>query len=401
MADAPHTVEDLLAVLLPGLAPVAETETVTLRRALGRILAADLVAADPVPPFSRSAVDGYALAGLNGEGAELALRGRLAAGDMPDGIRCGDGAVRIFTGAAIPFDCDRVAMQEDCAADAIRVRINRPIESGANIRSPGSDLPAGALALAAGVQLDPRRLAVAASLGRDRLEVRRRIHVGIVTTGDELIEPGRPLAAGRIYDSNRPLLQGMLDAVGIDTVDLGHAADDPGALAQRLEAGRGCDAVITTGGVSVGDEDHVRAVVEAHGGRIEHWRLAIKPGKPVAVGRMAGGALFLGLPGNPNAVFCTMALIGLPLLRALEGQTYVPPSQIDVQNAVAFRRIPGRREYVPVRLEGTCAIRLGSGDSAQQAALAAADALMVIPADLADVPAGSRFPAIPIAALIG
>lgn len=400
MSDRLPSIEDLLTLLLPTLPVMQDVESVGLRAARGRFLAEAVLARAPVPAFTRSAVDGYALAGPAAEGATLPVVARVTAGENPANVRCGTGAVRIFTGAMVPPDTDRVIMQEHCTALDGAVRIGRAIDAGANLRHPGDDMAAGTTAIDKGQRLDARHLAVAASLGLARLTVRRRVRAGVLTTGNELIEPGQPLQPGQIHDSNRILVSAMLDAAGMETVDLGRSADDPASL-RAVFAAHGCDAVITTGGVSVGEEDHVRAVVAENGGRIDHWRLSIKPGKPVAIGRLAGGALFLGLPGNPNAALVTLALIGLPLLRGMAGATHRPPPLLEVTAADTFRRTAGRREYVPVRLDGTWAVRLGSGGSAQQAALSRADALMVLPPEPAEVRSGDRFPAIPIAALLG
>jgi molybdopterin molybdotransferase len=400
-AHAARSAEEVLSRLLPTLEPVAETQPMPLEQARGCILAADLVADEPVPAFARSAVDGYALGRVPAAGDVFALRGRLPAGRPAEGLYCGDGAVRIFTGAMVPADTACIAMQEDCAAEDGFVRVGRGLQAGANIRPAGEDVSAGSVALAAGTRLDARHIAVAASLNRPELLVRRRVRVATLTTGDELLDVGPALPLGRIVDTNRYLLAGLIDAAGFERVDLGRVADDPAALADAFARARDCDAVITTGGVSVGEEDHVRAVVEHRGGRIDQWRIAIKPGKPLAVGRLAEGPLFLGLPGNPNAVFVTFALIALPALRALGGAAVRALPVLSVVAGESFERTTGRREYVPVRIGGGKAFRLGSGSSAQQAAVAAADALMIVPPDLTAVEAGHSFDAIPISALIG
>lgn len=397
----PKSVTQLIASLRSAIVPVAEKEEVPLGAALGRVLAEDVVAGTPVPGFVRSAVDGYALAGPAPDGAWLPVVGRVAAGDDPSGLRCDDGAVRIFTGAALPSDADRVVMQEDCEAQERMVRVMASPAPGAGVRRADDDLAVGETALAAGCRLDPRHLGVAASLGRARLVVRRRLRVATLATGDELVAPGRPLPPGRIHDSAGPMLAGMLTAFGAEPVDLGCAADDPQALVRRLREAEGCDAIISIGGVSVGEEDHVRAALEAAGGRLDHWRVAIKPGRPLAIGRTRSGALFLGLPGNPNSVFVTLVLIGFPLLRTLAGARDPVPLPIEVEAEDVITRTPGRTEYIPVGVVGGRARRLGSGGSGQLSALARADALMVVPAGTADAGAGQRFAALPLAGLIG
>lgn len=407
-----RTIDGLLARLLPGIAPVPEVERVTLADARGRVLAEDLVARRPIPDFRRSAMDGYALRATDvaGAGVELLapLRGRVAAGDSGLGLPDGPGIVRIFTGAALPPDCDRVVMQEDCRDTGGLVHVRKVPPAGANIRLPGDDMPEGAVAVRAGTRLGPRQVACAASLGLASVVVRRRPVVAVLSTGSELVEPGEPLRPGAIHNSNRTLIAGMLEEAGFDLVILPTVADDPDGMAKALRAAAACDAVVTSGGVSVGDEDHVRGAVAAAGGQIDHWRLAIKPGKPLAVGHLprpsGGEALFLGLPGNPNAVFVTLSLVGLPLLRALAGLPYAPPPTLRARFQGSFRRVPGRAEYVSVTLEPgpdgiPAARRLGHGSSAQQSALAAADALLVVPASCGEVEDGALFDAIPLHAL--
>lgn len=405
-----QTIGSLLARLLPGLSAVEGNALCPLRQARGRVLAEDLVTDQPIPSFRRSAMDGYALRQEDcPDGAaslSLPVRGRVAAGDSGLGLPDGPGAVRIFTGAALPPDCDRVVMQEDCDSDGSSVLIRRIPAAGANVRLPGDDLAAGSVALTAGTRLDARHIACAASLGLSHVPVRRRLRVAVLSTGSELTEPGQLLPPGAIYNSNRFLLATRLEDAGFEVIDLPAVSDDPAQVQAALRAAAACDAVITSGGVSVGEEDHVKGAVLAVGGRIDHWRLAIKPGKPVAVGALPGPegreTLFLGLPGNPNAVFVTLMLIGLPLLRALAGTPYRPPLSFPVRLTEGFRRKTGREEYVSVTLHPgpdgiPLASRSGHGSSAQQSALVAADALMIVPAACGQADSGMVFPALPIA----
>ena len=407
--DENRTIEALLARLLPDQPVVQDVTLCPVRQARGRVLAQDLSVAEPIPAFRRSAMDGYALRAqdLNGPTPlTLPLRGRVAAGDSGQGLPERAGAVRIFTGAALPPDCDRVIMQEDCTTDGDSVTLHRLPNAGANIRLPGDDLAAGAIALTAGTQLGARHLACAATLGLANVPVRRRLRVAVLSTGSELTEPGQPLRPGAIYNSNRFLLAARLEEAGFDVLDLSTVRDDPATVAAALRrAADSCDAVVSSGGVSVGDEDHVKGAVLTLGGRIDHWRLAIKPGKPVAVGALPGPdeqeCLFLGLPGNPNAVFVTLMLIGLPLLRARAGIAYRPPVRFPVRITEEIRRKAGREEYISVTLRPGAdglpvAERTGHGSSAQQSALVAADALLVIPADCDHAAAGTIFPALPL-----
>jgi len=438
------TIPDLLDRLLPTLRPVAGVETVPLAAARGRVLADPLVADQPVPSFARSAVDGYALKAADlpaGRDVVLPVIGRLAAGDVVQdaagdvvqdaagdvvqnaaddpvqdaaggglpGLPTGPGAVRIFTGAAIPPGYDRVVMQEDCRAQGDTVHVRRVPGAGDNIRGIGDDMAAGQTVFAAGTLLDARHLGVAASLGRVSLPVRRRLRVGVLSTGSELVLPGRPLAPGRIHASNGFVIAALLEQAGFTVVDLGVVADDPALIDRALRAAGGLDALVTSGGVSVGDEDHVRGAVERAGGRIDHWRLAIKPGKPVAVGQLPGPddpLLFIGLPGNPNAVFVTLALIGLPLLRARAGQPQHRLHPVTVRVQGGWHRSPGRTEYVSAQWLGpgpdgvARARRLGTGGSAQQCALGLSDLLLVLPAEAGSVQDGDLVQALPIDSLV-
>lgn len=409
-----RTIAGLLSTLLPRLQPVLEHEEVPLRAARGRVLAVDLVATRPVPDFRRSAMDGYALRpGDVPDGAGelmLPLRGRVAAGDSGLDLPDGPGLVRILTGAALPSACDRVVMQEDCREQAGMVHVRKIPAAGANVRLPGDDMEAGAVAVPAGTRLDPRHLAAAATLGLSTVPVCRRLRVAVLSTGSELVEPGQALRPGAIHNSNRFLIAGLLENMGFEVVDLPTVADDPEQVKAALRSAAGCDALVTSGGVSVGDEDHVRTALVAVGGAIDHWRLAIKPGKPLAVGHLPGHdgrrTLFLGLPGNPNAVLVTLALVGLPLLRTLAGSPHAPPARLRVRTGGPIRHQPGREEYVSVALRQAddgvpVADRLGHGSSAQQSAMAAADALLIVPAELGSVEAGVLLDALPLAGLLG
>lgn len=397
----PTTPDELVERVRARIRAVEGSENLPLRAALGRTPARDLVAPADVPRFARSAVDGFAIAGDLAPGATAPILGRVPAGRMFDrAVGSGD-AVAILTGAPIPEGADRVAMVEDCEVLGDRVRVRVPPSPGEGVRPAGEDFKAGAVVLQAGDRLDPRHLAVAAAAGFDRLEVRRRPRVGLLVTGDELVPPGHPLPPAGIHDSNGILLTTLLDRAGVEVVDLGRAEDEARGTEAAIARAATLDALIVSGGVSVGDADHVRPAVLRLGGRIDHWRLPIKPGKPIAIGALASGATFIGLPGNPVAAFVTFVLIARPLLRALAGFRPAPATVIEVRNAAAFPRQTGRTEYIPVRLEGDRAFRLGVGSSGQSSAIAGADALMIVPADLAIVPEGERRPALPLTSLIG
>jgi molybdopterin molybdotransferase len=347
------SVEEALALLAARLSPVAGTARVPLAAAAGRILAADLVAPCDVPPFANSAVDGYAVrhAGLAAAGeTTLPVTGRVAAGGaLGRPISAGE-AIRIFTGAPMPDGADTVFMQEDVAVlDGGRVRLPPGLSRGANARAAGEDVARGSTILRAGQRLRPQDVGLAASVGMTALEVRAALRVALFSTGDEIAEPGQPLAPGRVHDSNRFMLAALLGALGCRVTDLGILPDRRTALAAALgKAAPGHDLILTSGGVSTGEEDHVKAAVES-AGSLFFWRLAIKPGRPVAMGQVAGTA-FVGLPGNPVAVMVTFAHIVRPLVLHLAGARAVALPRFAVRAAFAYRKKAGRREYVRVSL---------------------------------------------------
>lgn len=313
------SVEAAIAALLGGARCRVETEECRLLDALGRTLAGEIVAAIDVPPADNSAMDGYALRHADWVDASSPLRlsQRITAGTPPGPLAAGT-AARIFTGAEVPAGADAVVMQEHCSADEEAVRIHELPALGANIRRRGQDIARGQLVLAAGQRLRAQDLGLAASLGFASVPVYRRLKVAILSTGDELIEPGEPAAPGQIYNSNRFTMKGQLSAWGFEVVDLGVARDRPEAVRDKMTcAAEVADVVITSGGVSVGEEDHVKAVVEALGS-LELWRIAIKPGKPFAFGQVLGKP-FIGLPGNPVSVFVTLLIVARPYLLACQG----------------------------------------------------------------------------------
>jgi len=307
--------------------PVSGQEMAPLRAALGRVLTADLIAPFNLPPFDNSAVDGYAVRGDDIHGARerrLAIVDRVAAGHAATHAAKSGEAVRIFTGAPMPPGADTVFMQEDCRIDGAHVIVPAGLSRGANRRLAGEDISAGAVALPAGRRLSAQDVALAAALGLTAIEVRRRVRVALFSTGDEIAEPGSPLVGAALYDSNRYLLAGAIARFGAEITDLGILRDEPKALARAIAAAAvDHDLVLTSGGVSTGEADYVRGAVESVG-RIVFWRVAIKPGRPVAMGVIPGGktgeaAAFVGLPGNPVAVFVTFVRVLRPLLLRLAG----------------------------------------------------------------------------------
>ncbi|HEX3505841.1 MAG TPA: gephyrin-like molybdotransferase Glp [Xanthobacteraceae bacterium] len=341
------------------ITPVDSCESVVLREAQRRVLAADIVAPVNVPPFDNSAVDGYAVRaeGLSSDSeTRLVIVDRVMAGhDSRRAVKPGE-AIRIFTGAPMPEGADTVFMQEDCRVEDDCVIVPPGLKRGANRRLAGEDMKAGAVALPAGRRLLAQHIALAAALGLTRLEVRRRLRIAIFSTGDEIVEPGSPLPPAALYDSNRYLLAGLLAQYGVDVTDLGILADDPKELANGLaQAAVNHDLVLTSGGVSTGEADHVRDAVESVG-RLVFWRVAIKPGRPVAMGVLHGsnsgeGAAFVGLPGNPVAAFVTFVRVVRPLLLRLAGALPEPLTAMPVRATFSYKKRAGRREYVRVSLQ--------------------------------------------------
>ena len=345
-------VDAALSLIAERVEPVAEREVAPLLRADGRVVAEDVLSPIALPPFANSAVDGYAVRHLDLDrqgSTELPLRGRITAGGSADGLTARGVAVRVFTGAPLPHDADTVFMQEDVKATPSHVVLPPGLRRGANLRHAGEDVGKGAVLLPAGRRMKPQDVALAAAVGLPSIPVRRRLKVALFSTGDELAEPGKPLLKGAIYDSNRLLLSSLLHRFGAEVSDLGILGDDRAELARRLAAAaRGHDLILTSGGVSTGEEDHVKAAIEAIGSLV-FWRLAIKPGRPVAMG-MIDGVPFAGLPGNPVAVFVTFSHVVRPLLARLNGMELAPLEPFKVRAAFSYRKKPGRREYARVSL---------------------------------------------------
>src|SRR5580704_15794665 len=338
--------------------PVDGRETVSLREAIGRVLAQDVIAPVNVPPFDNSAVDGFAVRGDDLDpGAEkrFAVIDRVAAGHAaPQAAGAGE-AIRIFTGAPMPTGADTVFMQEDCRVEGGDVIVPPGLKRGANRRLAGEDMRSGAIALPAGRRLGVQHVALAAALGLTKLEVYRRVRIALFSTGDEIVEPGAKLPPAALYDSNRYLLAGLITHLGAQVTDLGILSDDPQQLARAIaKAAEEHDLVLTSGGVSTGEADYVRSAIESIG-RIVFWRVAIKPGRPVAMGvvpsRKSGeGAAFVGLPGNPVAVFVTFVRVVRPLLLRLAGALPEPLIAMPARAAFSYKKRKGRREYVRVAL---------------------------------------------------
>jgi molybdopterin molybdotransferase len=331
---------------------VQGVEAVSLAEADGRILASAISAPLPLPPFTNSAVDGYAVHSGDlpqQEEKALPVTGRVQAGGSAQQLVAPGHAVRIFTGAPMPQGADTVFMQEDVRIDQGRVVVPAGLKPGANVRPAGEDVPAGHLALAAGRRLRPQDVALAAAFGLTQVDVVRRVRVAVFSTGNELVSPGAPRAAAQLFDSNRFMLTAMLGRLGCEVSDLGILGDDRASLARGLKkVADDHDLILTTGGVSTGEEDHVKASVEDVG-TLVLWRMAIKPGRPVAMG-VIGGTPFIGLPGNPVASFVTFVHVVRPTVLALAGAMQQPLIPMPVRAAFSYKKKIARREYVRVNL---------------------------------------------------
>jgi molybdopterin molybdotransferase len=349
------SVDEAVGLIMARVAAIQEIEAVSLHEADGRVLAADVAAPLALPPFTNSAVDGFAVRASDlprDKEQTFPLAGRVQAGSSGDAAKPGH-AVRIFTGAPMPEGTDTVFMQEDVRIDETgRVVLPAGLKAGANVRASGEDIPLGHLALKRGQRLRPQHVALAAAFGLTELDVARRIRVAVFSTGDELASPGTPRAAPQLFDSNRFMLTAMLRRLGCEVSDLGILRDEPVSLANALkQSARRHDLILTSGGVSTGEEDHVRAGVESVG-RLVLWRMAIKPGRPVAMG-IIGGTPLIGLPGNPVASFVTFVHVVRPTVLALSGALPEQPLAIPVRAAFAYKKKAGRREYVRVSLRRT------------------------------------------------
>ncbi|RLU03642.1 MAG: molybdopterin molybdenumtransferase MoeA [Ketobacter sp.] len=344
-----RSVEDALEHLLQSVEVAANTQRVALTDALGRVLASDILSAVDVPPADNSAMDGYCLRYEDfNAGAQYPVSQRIPAGTAPEPLQPGTLA-RIFTGAELPSNADTVVMQEDVTATENGVVINTSLKPGQNVRPAGQDIRHGQVVLAKGCRIRPQEMGLLASVGVAEVEVYSPLKVAILSTGDELIEPGNPLQAGQIYNSNRYTLIGLLKGLGMEILDLGIVPDDLEQTESAfIRAAAEADVVISSGGVSVGEEDHIKTMLEKLG-QLAFWKLAIKPGKPFAFGSIMETP-FVGLPGNPAAVFVTFALLARPWLLKMQGATGYLAQEVLVPAGFSTRKTGGRQEYLRARL---------------------------------------------------
>lgn len=380
-------------------------ERVALRRAHGAILARDVVAEVAQPPFDNSAMDGFALrhADLHGEGTTLRLAGEQFAGRALDLVVGAGECVRVTTGAPLPTGADTVVMKENTRFEPGVVTILVPPSPGQHVRRAGEDTCVGDRVLAAGIALSPSRLALAASQGLAELEVARRPTVAVFTTGDELVEPGMPLAPGQLYNSNREQLMGLLRADGLDPVAWPTLPDDPARIESALlHAGHAFDVVLTCGAVSAGEKDHLPALLQAQGD-VHFWKVRMRPGMPLlfAGGGTLGDALFLCLPGNPVSVLATYLALARPLLDRLQGRA-APRPRWRARLAAPWSKAHDRLEFLRGRLcqaeDGSLDVEPNPADGSHRMRAAAdSDALIVLAEGARDYPAGAPVDVLPYA----
>ncbi|WP_159717237.1 molybdopterin molybdotransferase MoeA [Geminicoccus flavidas] len=397
--------EEAVRLMAGRVGAVTGTELVPLEEADGRVLAEDVTATVDLPPFDNSAVDGYAVrhGDLSAEGdSRLPIAGRVAAGAAPEGLATAGQAVRIFTGAPLPAGADTVFMQEDVRVEDGLASLPQGLARGANRRLAGEDLPKGENAMPAGRRLTAREVGLLAALGLPTVRVRQRLRVALFSTGNEVVAPGQPLAPARLYDANRFMLGVLLRRAGCIVTDLGILPDTRQAVGHALAGAAGAhDLLLTSGGVSAGDEDHVKAAVEQDGA-LAFWRVGIKPGRPVAMG-VVRGTPFIGLPGNPVAAFVTFSFLARPLIARLGGESHQPPLPVPVTCGFSHRKKAGRREFVRVRLAqqdgAVLALKHPQDGAGVITSLTATDGLVVLPEEVTSAAPGDRVGFLPYGVL--
>ena len=394
-------VDEALAHLRGNLSCVVASETVPLMEAAGRVLAEPVAARRSHPPEPNAAVDGYGFAGPLPEGVQSLplVEGRAAAGQPFAGRVPGGHAVRVLTGATLPDGVDTVILQEDVRTDGARIACHGPLKRGANARKAGEDLVAGQQVLPAGRKLAAADLGMMAAVGVGSVPVRNRLRVGVLSTGDELRAPGAEARPSAIYDANRPMLMATVVGWGHVPVDLGIAPDDRAALRKRLDAAAArCDVILTSGGASAGDEDHVSALLKDTGS-FALWRIAVKPGRPLALGLWHGVPVF-GLPGNPVAAQVCTLVFARPALSVLAGGGWLEPEAVEVPAAFSKRKKAGRREYLRARLVDGAAEVFASEGSGRISGLSWATGLVELPDGAAEIEPGVPVRFLPFGGLL-
>ncbi len=371
-------INDALTQILAHAENINQYESISIEDALGRTLGEDQISSINVPPADNSAMDGYVISTSEAspDHRTFAVSQIIAAGSIPNPLELNT-AARIFTGAEIPENADAVIMQEQCEVDGDKVILPSDIKVGQNIRPKGQDIKAGDTILKKGHCLQPQDIGLLASIGIATISVYRQLKVAILSTGDELVEPGLPLTGGKIYNSNRYLLKSFLKKLHIEVMDIGVVEDTLTETKFSLKKAADADCIISTGGVSVGDEDHVKqAVTEL--GALDLWRIALKPGKPLAFGNIKNTPFF-GLPGNPVSTFLTFLLFVRPFLLILQGQNYQPPLSQMLTADFHTKANPKRQEYLRVKQNAEKLAAFSNQSSGVLSSVTQADGLAVIP----------------------
>lgn len=390
-------VDQALATILADVAPISRTVVVPVTQARGRILSAAIASAAPLPRFDNSAMDGYGVHAndLSGRAVRLRLTERIAAGSGPMAALSPGQAVQLLTGAPLPSGVAAVVPHEQTSRHGRDVVIDTPVASGDNIRRAGEDVAVGQQLVSAGTRIDARHVALLLAAGIVEIAVKPKVRVGLLSTGNELVETGQTPEGHTIIDTNRPLLSGLLDSPDVELKDCGIVRDSLKDVSERIRrVAAGCDLLITTGGICGSDADHIAPAIRAAGGTCEPLKLALRPGKPIGVGRI-GGTHILCLPGNPLSALVTTVLLVRPLLLALAGASRKRLRGIPAFAADRIRHVPGRTEFVPVVIEGTdttghCYLASLPRGSHRLSSLVAADGFAEIPRDVGDVRPGER-----------
>lgn len=388
-------VHEALDLLQERLSPVTAVETVPVGAATGRVLAQDVVARRSNPPLQNTAVDGYGFAGAKKSGVHKMplAKGRAAAGDAPGALRTGE-AVRILTGAALPQGVDTVVLQEDVTIHDGHITFRGPIKEGANTRRAGEDVEAGATALMKGTRVGPAEAALLAAIGTKEVSVHSPLRVAVLSTGAELVEAGNEAFPGQIFDANRPMLLELIRSFGHVPIDMGRVPDGRVILAQRLdEAAKTSNLILTSGGASAGDEDHVSALLR-EAGAMTLWRIAVKPGRPLALGMWSGTPVF-GLPGNPVAAMTCAMVIAAPAMARLAGQNWQQPQGFDVPAGFSKNKKAGRTEYLRARMRDGQAEVFASEGSGRISGLSWAEGFVELPDPAAEIKVGTMVRYIP------
>ena len=392
-------VPEALTRLRDSLHPVVGQENVALPQAVGRVLAGDIWARRSNPPTANSAVDGYGFAhAATGAGPQILplVAGRAAAGQAYSGPVPQGHAIRILTGAALPEGVDCVVLEEDCRSDGRAVAFNGPVKPGANTRDAGEDVETGQVILTAGHRLRAPDLALLAATGQAHAPIFRRLRVAVISTGDELCEAGDTAGMGQIYDANRPMLTALLAGWGYEVIDLGRLPDDADAIRAALDQAAGADAILTSGGASAGDEDHISRLLRAEG-RLTNWRIALKPGRPLALAQWRGVPVF-GLPGNPVAALVCALIFARPALSLLSGAGWAAPLRMQVPAGFTKSKKQGRAEYPRARIGADGRVVLfASEGSGRISGLSWAEGLVELPFEAQEIAPGDPVTFLPYA----